>query len=342
MSNYLKNIRTAPLKAIAARVFEFLPKDSISIDKLEEWAYQAYESIAPREIYEVRIESAIVDNHRASLPIGMYHLEMILYRKYSGQIEPLTTYPIKNSYTVTSTTTNISTGVTTNNTVKSTVTTEKQSTVAKLNTDADNGTYSYDTVNSDDIVKTQLKYQQSGGGGWKPLRLATNVFHNGIVLNAPKDVTSNCSEAFSVQGDCIITTFSDGELMIAYTGIPMNDEGDYMYADYEYVSAALESALLKNYWKWKYNTGNTSGAGERYRMYSSELELLAPKASAALMMPSLIQYQNIRNMNKFINQDSPFSTVLGALNNTEIMNFQNPAVGGSGGYGKYAYSFNRM
>jgi hypothetical protein len=59
------------------------------------------------------------------------------------------------------------------------------------------------------------------------------------------------------------------------------------------------------------------------------VELLAPKAIGELMMPDFFEYQNIRNMNKFIKEDSPFSTALGALNNQEILRFPNLPRGGS-------------
>jgi hypothetical protein len=327
MSNYLKNIRTAPLKAVAARVLEFLPKDSISVDKLEEWAYQSYESIAPREVYEVNISYVDVFNHKASLPIGLYDLEMVLYRDFDTSTTNTRTNPYTTETSDFTTTTDVSSNVTTDKVIKTTITTDTCETNVKLNAGMDNGLFKQDSTGN--LTKDQLYYSNEGTNiEWKPLRLASNVFHNSVLLqNADRRIYKNCEHAFSIKNGCIVTTFDRGQLCIAYTGIPTNDEGDFVYSDYEYVSAAIEAALLKNYWKWKFNTGNVSGAQQKYRLYSSEYELLAPKASAALMMPDLIQYQNIRNMNKFFREDSPFSTVMGALNNTEILNFPNPSRG---------------
>jgi hypothetical protein len=324
MSNYLKNLRTAPLKAVAARVLEFLPKDSISVDKMEEWAYQSYESIAPREIYEVRIATLDVRNHKAPLPIGLYDIEMVLYRSFDNTSYKGRTNPYSTETSEFTTTTEVDTNVTTDRIKKTTITTEITDTNVKLNSGMDNGVFKQELPDGS-LEKEQIYYNANEARvQWKPLRLATNVFHNSVLLNAPRELYSNCDEAFSIQDGCFVTTFSEGQLAIAYTGIPTNEEGEYVYADYEYVSAAIEAALLKNYWKWKFNTGNVAGAGQKYKQFASEYELLAPKASAALMMPDLIQYQNIRNMNKFIKEDSPFATVMGALNNTETLNFRNP------------------
>ena len=337
MSNYLKNIRTAPLKAVAARVLEFLPKDSISVDKLEEWAYQSYESIAPREVYEVNLEYLRVSNHKASLPVGLYDLEMVLYREFDSSRNGIRTNPYTTETTDFTTTTEVDTNKTTDKIVKTTITTDTCETNVKLNSGLDNGVFTQDIANDGSLLKQQTYYDDAPRKvTWTPLRLASNVFHNGVVMNVPSEITNNCGHAFSVQNGCIITTFGEGELCIAFTGIPTNDEGDYLYADYEYVSAAIEAALLKNYWKWKFNTGNVNGAGQKYRAFAGEYELLAPKASAALMMPDLIQYQNIKNMDKFIKEDSPFATVLGALNNTEVLNFGNPPRS-SNFYSNYIY-----
>lgn len=321
---------------MAARVLEFLPKDSISVDKMEEWAYQAYESIAPREIYEVNLQYLVVTNHKAPMPVGLYDLEMIIYREYDSSRNPGRTNPYSTETSDFTTTTEVSTDETTDKTVKTTITTETTCTNVHLNSGMDNGVFTQDLANDGPLNKEQLYYEgDTRKVQWKPLRLATNVFHNGVLMNAPTQITNNCGHAFSVKDGCIVTTFSEGEIGIAYTGIPTNAEGEFIYADYEYVSAALEAALLKNYWKWKFNTGNVSGAGQKYKQFASEFELLGPKASAALMMPDLIQYQNIRNMNKFIKEDSPFATVLGALNNTELGLFGNPARRG-------AFNFNYM
>jgi len=325
MSNYLKNVRTAPLKAIAARVIEYLPKDSMSVDKLEEWAYQAYESIAPREIYEVGIDYKEVFNNKAPLPDGLYRLEMVLYREFDSDMgnRPRTN-PFSNQNVEFETSKDLSTGKTTDTITKTTVTTEITRTNVKINSGSDIGVIKGKLDKN--LTEDQLYYPSdfSSSTDWKPLRLASNVFHNSVLLGAPSQVYRNCEPAFSIQNGCVVTTFERGQLCMAYTGIPTNDEGEFLYADYEYVSDALEAAVLKKYWKWKYNTGNVSGAQQKYQQFSHEFELLGPKASAALMMPDLIQSQNIRNMNKFIKEDSPFATAMGALNNTETMHFNNP------------------
>lgn len=322
MSNYLKNIRTAPLKAIAARVLEILPKDSISIDKLEEWVYQAYTDIAPREIYEVRFAYSNITNHRGSLPESLYYLEMVLYRAYDNHTRTRT-FPYTNQDVDFSTTTDVNTNVTTNTTTVTTVTTDVTTQNVKLSTGQDIEVYNQDENGT--LTKEQIYFNDYiKSSGWKPLPLATNIFHASAPHGTPHDVYSNCSQAFSIQDGCIVTSFSEGEVLIAYTGIPTNSEGEFLYADYEYVAAALEAAVLKNYWKWKLNTGNSNGALQKYQLFAREYEILAVKATGELMMPDLIQYQTLRNVNKFIKEDSPFSTIMGALNNREKVYFNNP------------------
>ena len=324
MSNYLKNVRQIPLKGIITRVMEFFPKDAISVDKLEEWAYQAQESIAPRETYEIHSCYLEVNNNKALLPVGMFQLEMVLYKNLDFTDFTLRTNPYTTETPEFKTETDISTNITTDTTTTTTITTKTKTENVKLNSGMDNGLYKADPTG--DITKTQLYYaDQASRVGWRPLSLATNVFHNTVALSgANKDVYKNCAEAFSIQNGCIITTFTSGLLLLAYTGFSTTDEGEFLVPDYEDVKAAIESYLMRNYFKWKMITGNVSNAYNKYQMFNNEWNVLAPKATASMMMPDLIQYQNIRNMNKFIKEDSPFATVMGALNNTELLNFNSP------------------
>lgn len=344
MSNYTKNIRQVSLKAAAARALEFLPKDSVSLDKLEEWAYRAYESIAPREVYQTQIKYVPIVNNQGPVPTGIFDLEMVMFRELDYSNYRPRTGDTKSTTIDTETTTDVFTGETEEKKTKTTIHTEVTTkNNLKLFTDTDMGKYvgKYDDLDSE-IKKHQIYFNNVTGNNtqWKPLPLSSNVFHNNVLMERRyPELYRNCKHAFSIHEGCFVTSFQEGELAVAYTTLPTNEEGEYFYPDYEYVSAALESALMKSYWKWQMNTGNVNGAAQKYRMFSQEYEMLATKASGALMMPDFIQYQNLRNMNKFFKEDSPFSTALGALNSQENLYFQNPTR-----FGNFSpfYNFNKI
>ena len=65
------------------------------------------------------------------------------------------------------------------------------------------------------------------------------------------------------------------------------------------------------------------GAYERYKQYSTEYELLAIKATGEMMMPTLMEYQRLRNMNKFFSEDSPFAVGTGSSNSKGYVFYNN-------------------
>jgi hypothetical protein len=324
MSHHLKNINTTSIKAIAARVLAYLPKHSVSIDQIEEWAYEAYASIAPREVYEVHISQLNVTNNKASLPLDLFKLEMVLFQEFDS-VGFTRTNTFTNQDATITTSTDLSSGNTTDSIRQSTLITTQTSTQnVKLNSGSDNGLFK---SNNGNITKDQLYYDnpKSRNTNWRPLPLATNIYHNAVLLNKDLPIYQNCTHAFSVQNGCIVTTFTEGVLLVAYTGLPKNEEGEYVIVDIEAVSMALENMVLRNYWKKQWMMGSAeTGAHNKYKHFLQMSEVLAPKATAKLMMPDLIEYQNLRNINKFIKEDSPFATIMGALNNNEWAAFGNP------------------
>jgi len=323
MSNYINNIRRSSLKAVVGRVLNMLPDDSVSEDDVLEWAYEAYESLAPREVFDVDVAMIQVHNHVGQLPKGLFNLELVLYRdetamKHSGSV------PYTNTETDCEVTKEFNKGCVTETTITTIVETSKPvlpvNNVGKLVT-SNNGVITERYTYFNNIIKKAR---------WKPLIPSGNVMHNSILFGFPADFYTGCTHSFSVKNNCIVTTFEHGVLAIAFTGLPKDDDDDYLIPDYEFVLKALETHCLRRFWQRKMNV-KEEGAGSLYQLYREECELYMPKATAELMKPNMLEYQRYRNMNKFRKEDSPVATMLGALNNREIMYF-----------GEYSRNFNSI
>jgi hypothetical protein len=315
----MKTVKMTDLKSVLYRVLTLLPKDSVSEDMLEEWAYQAYESLAPREVYEIHVEVLDVRNHIAELPQGLFNLELVLYNALDASLMSRTrAFDTVNTQTDCEVTTDLNTGCTSETTTTTIVETKHP---MKLNKDLDYPVYSSVDGN---ITKTQMQQFSSPirHNNWRPLQPTSNSMMKGYLVGLPQNVYMGCEHTFTVQGGCLMTTFSEGTLAIAYTGMPTSDEGEIQIPDYEYVANALESYLKKKYWEWRMNL-REEGAMNMYRMYGQEYEVLSAKATAQLMMPTLMEYQRLRNINKFINEDSPFAVGTGASNKQEKLWFNN-------------------
>jgi hypothetical protein len=114
--------------------------------------------------------------------------------------------------------------------------------------------------------------------------------------------------------------FADNGFVMNFSG--KDEDDNWLIVDNEVVKKAIETYCIKKFWEKRMNL-KEEGAYNMYQMYGNQYEILAPKATGELMMPDYFEYQNIRNMNKFIKEDSPFSVALGALNNRELMRFGN-------------------
>lgn len=317
--NGTKNIKVLPLESIIGRVLKMLPKDSISEDDLLEWAYEAYEEFAPHEVYQHEVEYKKVINNKANVPEGAYVLNMILYNIGMVSDSNNRTYPTSSTTKDIKTETEIIGGETTKTTISKLIVTENK---LNLNIDKDKPVYESEDGT---IKKSQLyKYiKPNAVNTWAPLPVSSNVFHNEILLGpgTASDIAYHCNHAFSVYNGCIVTTFETGLLAIAYSGLPKDDQDRYIIPDKEPVKKAIESYLFSQYWKQRWYL-NTEGAERKHKSALAEYEILSTKATGELMMPDFVDYQNLRNLNKFVKEDSPFSTMMGALNGQEQLHFK--------------------
>lgn len=324
------------LESVLHRVLELLPRDAVSEDTLLEWAYQAFEKLAPREAYEIHTCLREVSNHHAELPFPLYSLELVMYHRPSTYVEGNTyqdgtpcgkngwirSYETANTTTECETSTDINTGCTSETTTTTTLVTKSCN---KLNKNHDYAVYK--SVDGE-IIKVQLNDYTSPFQSvhWQPLQPSSNSFMKGLLIGVSSDLYVGCQHTFTIRKGCIMTSFSEGLIAIAYTGLPTNEQGQYTIPDYEYISEAIECYLKKKYWEWRMNL-KEEGAANMYGQYAKEFEILAAKATAQLMMPTLMEYQRLRNMNKFINETSPYAAGTGASNARERLFFNNRYTG---------------
>lgn len=275
-------VNLVPLEAVILKVLSVLPKDSISEEQLEEWAYESLESICSQEVYDMNVSYERVHNHKARIPKGATRINMILYETLENE----------------------------NNLEQFTQLNSNVRVVSNAPQYRPTEELLHQLVNAD--------YRHK----WRPLSICTNVFYKSVLHPNSPNIYSHCKHCFNIDAKtgCIITSFDTGRLAISYSSLPKDDTGKYLMPDNQEIIKAIETYCLKRYFQYKMNM-NEDGADSRYRLYSSEYELLAPKATGIMMMPDYIEYQNLRNINKFIKEDSPFSVALGALNNSELLRF---------------------
>lgn len=320
-----KGIKFIPLEAITGRVLEVLPNNTVNESVLLEWAYEAYENIITHSAYEKHVAILQVQNHKAKVPCYLFSLDMVVYTEEDLFNNP--TDSVKSSITETTT---VSTEILNSDDTTHTLTTTVVETNSPLNK-PDNKNIVKGTVDGHITIEDLQRFNTSGSSRWKPLQMSSNSYHNAILINTSNSIITesqrrelykSCKHSFTIHKGCFVTTFSSGTIAVAYNGLPKDEDGGYTIPDLEYVKMAIETYCLMRYWQKRFNMMQ-DGAQQRYSTYKQEWQFLAPKASGQLEMPDFIEYQNLRNINKFIKEDSPFAIATGAGDNRESLLFGN-------------------
>lgn len=316
MSN-LKKANLVSIKSVIYRIINILPKDSITEDEIEEWAYEAYESFAPVSLYQTRTDKLAVINNKAPIPKGAFSILMVLFRKFTESNELSLT---NDRFGKAGLTTEVET-------YQDLVTGEQVhvETTKNINIGIDRSKYTINKTSDSNLLRKEIyRYIDSSYvNTWAPLPMSTNILHGSYTDPSLRELIKECGESFSIQNGCIVTSFEVGEIAIAYNAIPTNEKDEILIPDLEYVRQAIESYVLKRYWQRQMNM-REEGGYRLYQLYSKEFELASAKATGELMLPGIIDFQNLRNLNKYIKEDTPFSTALGALNNQQVVDFRDP------------------
>ena len=100
--------------------------------------------------------------------------------------------------------------------------------------------------------------------------------------------------SFKTQGRVIYTSFPEGEVLIAYKAVPVDDDGFPMLIDNEVFLAALEAYIKKKVFTVKFDTGKIPAAV--LQNAQQEYALLARQLMNEFTMPSISEMQSITNM----------------------------------------------
>jgi hypothetical protein len=267
-----------PLQSIVGRVLPFIPDQYLDESQLLEWASEAMEDLLTYKTYEKALCFTTVTNHIAEIPVGLYGLELIMYKQAVDDIMDIS---------------------------GSIVTTAAP-------------TYSVTTSPIDFLLNSPTSKK------WKGLAPSTSIFSLGMMCEgADHNMISMCEHTYSIDimRRRFLFTFDAGDIAIAYLRAPMNDDGDFLIPNKEYLKRALEAYLMRRVWEVRTNM-KEEGAGAMLKHYINEYQLLSAKAVGEQMMPSLTDYANLSNLNKLVREDSKFAFGLGNLGFTERMYFR--------------------
>lgn len=153
-----------------------------------------------------------------------------------------------------------------------------------------------------------LEIEQISYNGY-PLKRASSTFGNYATPAAPSatDQTSSAAIAtpnlqdpyyvgqntYTIDPVYIKTSFSDGEITLAYTAFPVDEEGFPEVPDDQSYRDALFYYIVKKLKYIDWLDGNLSD--NKYRMIEKTWEFYCNQAAAKMQMPNINQLENIKN-----------------------------------------------
>lgn len=162
----------------------------------------------------------------------------------------------------------------------------------------DNDTY-YAGFSADGLLFSQFR----------PLRLSKSPFAKSVHCEDCINLQVISEHTYSVHPNGSITTsFSDGQICLAYRRLAKDCDDNYLIPDLESYITALKSFVLMRIWEYRWNM-KEEGAKDYYMTYKSDWQTFAQKAKGELKTPSLDQLENIRQTrNRLIPKERDYYT----------------------------------
>ena len=153
-----------------------------------------------------------------------------------------------------------------------------------------------------------------------PMRYNTSEFGHQYMCEDCKNIDTPGEHSFTIEPNgCITTSLQNGYICISYLRYPVNEEGDFLIPNNPDVIEAIKSYCLMRIFEKRFNM-KEEGVGLILQYWSTKWNHLYPKSVGSLMMPSLDEYENIKNMtNRLVPVDRRYYSFFQNLNTPEYL-----------------------
>lgn len=159
------------------------------------------------------------------------------------------------------------------------------------------------------------------GDEWQMMNLSTSIFHDQICPWKSLTSCPNCTHNYAVSPSLVLTSSLDyGDILVAYKGYPLNEEGDYLIPDNQDLQDAVVNYVLYKAWLTKYLL-KEDGADTRKDYFYNMWSTLSRKA-LNLNMPDVPQMENLMTIwNGLVPRSNRSMDGFDTLNSKENVNF---------------------
>ena len=274
-----------PIDSVLFDVTSLIQEKEFNHKKFKEWAVLGFKKFPTYQKYREMFYISVVSDHKVPLPENFIHPLQIAY---------VNTTDINNTSLL-----------------------EELKIVMNFDSSKHNSSLQYIT-DPESLPKKAASLIQTYS--WKPLRLGSSTFSKivdvpeGALYSAYNSSCLECEHTYSIDHDCITTSFKDGYILIAYLGYHLDKDGNILIPDLPELKEAIVHFILYRYWLAKANL-KEQGAMQMAQMNLSRYALLKAKASAELSAPTIDQLENILNRtNRLIQRTNHYSNFFSTLN----------------------------
>lgn len=139
-----------------------------------------------------------------------------------------------------------------------------------------------------------------------------------LCLRSSTNTFTNCDSkyTFRVQGRAIITSLQEGEIMVSYKSIPIDEDGFPLLIDNSVFIEALKEYIKKEYFSILFDLGKINQAVLQHT--EQRYAWLAGQLRSEFTIPSVSEMESIKNMwTRPIQNDNEFYTGFKNLGNQE-------------------------
>lgn len=269
------------VKELLPEIFMIIDDDILSEEDVIELLYLGLEYLTTKKWLQPDLCMKIVQNYATDLPSYFKHLDFVMYRKTESPKESLNTI---NIYDTSS---------------------ESLGTFS-------NGTYHLKkTVYSEFLsCSSCMQKWQFLNMSWSTMDLVKRRF---TVCDMSPSIKCKCDDRFSIDYSAkkIVTTFSDGLLLIASRTHPKDENDEPIIPDMPEIRNALKTFVFMHYWQKK-DALSESGAWNKFKDYQRQWEITSTTARMAQTAATVHDYQRIHDSNKLIKNRSPYESFYNA------------------------------
>lgn len=251
-------INYVPIDKVLYDLSLTIPESSWNETKFREWAHAGAIKIAPETIFQDYTSLAVLNNHKALMPVGYKYINQIMINTNQDRSDLLVDI------------------------------------VRTLNLENAEDNPALNAMDNPELLPARVMDAYRESNHWEPLKRTSSTFMKAIHCVDDFWECPSCKYEYSVSANGIITsTAKTGYILISYKSYPRTEEGVLLVPDHPDFLEAVHHYVLMKYHSSQVLLNNEGSYRER-DWHLKRFATLSMKAKS-LNLPDLDTLENIKN-----------------------------------------------